>query len=109
MVLVILVSIAAPLILFPDQGQAWVSTARGFVVDNLGFAYLAFGVLSMLFFFYVVFSDIGKIRASGRPEETANLKTPHGPRCCFVAVLAPVFCIGDLLSGLTIIKVHRLE
>ncbi|MGO1757931.1 MAG: BCCT family transporter, partial [Psychrobacter sp.] len=73
MVLVILVSIAAPLIIFPDQGQAWVSTARGFVVDNLGFAYLAFGVLSMLFFFYVVFSDIGKIKL-GRPEETAEFK-----------------------------------
>ncbi len=71
MVLAILFSIAIPLIVFPEEGKAWVGTARAFVGDNFGFAYLAFGVLAMLFVIYIVFSDIGKIKL-GRPEETAE-------------------------------------
>lgn len=71
MVLLILFSIAIPLILFPDEGKAWVGKARAFVGDNFGFAYLAFGVLAMMFVIYIVFSDIGKIKL-GRPEETAE-------------------------------------
>nr|WP_261862444.1 BCCT family transporter [Psychrobacter sp. JCM 18900] len=57
------------MILFPEQGKAWVGIARSFVVDNFGFAYLAFGVLAMMFVIYIVISDIGKIKL-GRPEET---------------------------------------
>ncbi|MGP9558611.1 BCCT family transporter, partial [Psychrobacter sp. AOP7-A1-24] len=69
MVLVILFSISIPLILFPEQGKAWVGIARSFVVDNFGFAYLTFGALSIMFVIYIVISDIGKIKL-GRPEET---------------------------------------
>jgi BCCT family betaine/carnitine transporter len=71
MVLVILFSIAVPLILFPEQGKEWVGIARSFVSANFGFAYLAFGVIALLFVIYIVISDIGKIKL-GRPEETAE-------------------------------------
>ncbi|CAM4029363.1 BCCT family transporter [Psychrobacter arenosus] len=71
MVLAILLAIAVPLILFPEKGKAWVEIARAFVTDNFGFAYLAFGVVAVLFVTYIVFSDIGKIKL-GRPEETAE-------------------------------------
>ena len=74
MVLVILLGIAIPLMLFPEQGKTWVGIARAFVSDNFGFAYLTFGVLAMLFVLYIVFSDIGKIKL-GRPEETAEFST----------------------------------
>ncbi|WP_409202313.1 BCCT family transporter [Suttonella sp. R2A3] len=68
MVLVILLSVSIPLILFPDQGKAWVSAARSFVTDNFGVAYLAFGATALLFVTYISFSDIGNIKL-GKPED----------------------------------------
>lgn len=69
MVLVILLGICIPLIFYPEQGKEWVEIARNFVTTNFGFAYLAFGILAMIFVIYIVFSDIGNIKL-GRPEDT---------------------------------------
>ena len=73
MVLVILLGICIPLIFFPEQGKEWVEIARSFVTTNFGFAYLAFGILAMIFVIYIVFSDIGNIKL-GRPEDTPEFK-----------------------------------
>ena len=41
--LALLLAVTLPLVIFPEQGAAWVGLARSFVVDNLGFLYLALG------------------------------------------------------------------
>ena len=56
--------------------------ARDFVTTNFGVAYLAFGVLAMMFVIYIIFSDIGKIKLVA-PKTRPNLKTLHGQQCCF--------------------------
>ena len=68
MVLAILLAICIPLIFYPEQGKTWVAIARTFVTDNFGFAYLAFGVIAVLFVIYIVFSDIGKIKLGAAEE-----------------------------------------
>ena len=73
MVLAILLGICIPLIFYPEKGKAWVGMARDFVTTNFGVAYLAFGVLAMMFVIYIIFSDIGKIKL-GRPEDTPEFK-----------------------------------
>lgn len=68
MVIAIILGIAIPLLVYPEQGKYWVNLARAFVIDNFGMAYLAFGIIAPIFILYIVFSDIGKIKL-GRPEE----------------------------------------
>lgn len=73
-VLVILISVVLPLILFPEQGADWVAIAKTWVTDKLGVAYLAFGVLAMIFVIYISMSDIGNIKL-GKPEDEIEFKT----------------------------------
>lgn len=73
-VLFILLGVTLPLILFPEQGAVWVDHAKNLVTDKLGAAYLAFGVLSVIFVIYIICSDIGNIKL-GRPEEDIEFKT----------------------------------
>lgn len=73
-VLLILLSVTLPLIAFPEEGAAWVAQTKRFVTDKLGFAYLAFGIISVIFVIYIICSDIGNIKL-GRPEEDVEYKT----------------------------------
>lgn len=73
-VLCILFGVTLPLILFPQQGADWVALTKAFVTDKLGFAYLAFGAMSVIFVIYILCSDIGSIKL-GRPEEEIEYKT----------------------------------
>ncbi|WP_274571820.1 BCCT family transporter [Neisseria leonii] len=72
--LLILSAVTLPLVLFPEQGAAWVDAAKQFVTNKLGGAYLAFGVLSVLFVIYICSSDIGNIKL-GKPEDDIEFKT----------------------------------
>lgn len=73
-VLVILLGVTLPLVAFPQQGADWVALAKAFVTDNFGVAYLAFGVLSVLFVVYIAASDIGNIKL-GKPEDAVEFQT----------------------------------
>lgn len=73
-VLLILLGVTLPLLVFPEQGAAWVAAAKSFVTDNFGVAYLAFGVLAVLFVLYIAFSDIGNIKL-GKPADDIEFKT----------------------------------
>lgn len=73
-VLLILVSVVIPLIVFPEQGAAWVAAAKTWVTETLGVAYLAFGVLAVIFVVYIMSSDIGSIKL-GKPEDEVEFKT----------------------------------
>lgn len=73
-VLVILVSVVLPLVLFPEQGAAWVAAAKTWVTNTFGVAYLAFGVLAVIFVVYIASSDIGSIKL-GKPEDEIEFKT----------------------------------
>ena len=73
-VLIILLGVTLPLVMFPQQGADWVALAKTFVTDNFGAAYLAFGVLSVLFVIYISMSDIGKIKL-GKPEDEVEFQT----------------------------------
>ena len=42
--LALLLLSTVPLIIFPEQGEAWVLSAREFVTGSLGVLYLALGV-----------------------------------------------------------------
>lgn len=72
--LLILFAVTLPLVLFPEQGAAWVGATKQFVTNKLGGAYLAFGVLSILFVVYICSSDIGNIKL-GKPEDDIEFKT----------------------------------
>nr|WP_052509930.1 BCCT family transporter [uncultured Halomonas sp.] len=58
----LLLAVTLPLILFPEMGRVWVMAAQSFVTTNFGVLYLAMGVASLGFMFYIVFSDIGQIK-----------------------------------------------
>ncbi|WP_054618650.1 BCCT family transporter [Neisseria sp. 83E34] len=73
-VLFILLGVTLPLIAFPEQGAEWVAQTKNFVTNKLGFAYLAFGIVSVIFVIYIICSDIGNIKL-GRPEEDIEYKT----------------------------------
>lgn len=70
----ILLGVTLPLIAFPEQGAEWVAQTKNFVTNKLGFAYLAFGIVSVIFVIYIICSDIGNIKL-GRPEEDIEYKT----------------------------------
>lgn len=73
-VLIILFSVTLPLILFPEKGAIWVNSAKNFVIDTFGSAYLMLGILAVLFVTYIAFSDIGNIKL-GKPEDEMEYKT----------------------------------
>ncbi|WP_104401745.1 BCCT family transporter [Vibrio penaeicida] len=67
----LLTLITIPLILFPIEGAHWISIAKSFMTDKLGFLYLTLGISAFFFMIYVVFSDMGQIKlgeADEKPE-----------------------------------------
>jgi BCCT family betaine/carnitine transporter len=81
----LLLIVTLPLMLFPEQGAAWVNSARNFLTDQLGFLYLALGLGAGIFMMYIAFSDIGRI-SLGHPDEE-----PEFPTVSWAAML---FCAG---------------
>jgi BCCT family betaine/carnitine transporter len=82
--LTLLLAVTLPLILYPEQGAAWVNLARSFVVENFGFLYLALGVGAGVFMLYIAFSDIGRI-SLGDPDEKPEFKTSSWAAMLFCA------------------------
>ena len=72
--LFILIAVTLPLVVFPEQGADWVAATKTFVTNKLGGAYLAFGVLSLVFVTYICCSDIGNIKL-GKAEDDIEFKT----------------------------------
>ncbi|MBW3696442.1 BCCT family transporter [Vibrio sp. T187] len=70
----LLITITIPLILFPLQGAEWISIAKVFMTDQLGFLYLALGLAAFAFMIYVIFSDMGQIKL-GDADEKPEFKT----------------------------------
>lgn len=81
----LLLAVTVPLIVYPEQGAAWVSLARSFLTDNLGVLYLALGAGAGIFMMYIAFSDIGRI-SLGHPEEKPEFST--------FSWAAMLFCAG---------------
>ncbi|MFQ5547178.1 MAG: BCCT family transporter [Woeseia sp.] len=81
----LLLVVTIPLIVYPEQGAAWVSLARNFLTENLGFLYLALGAGAGIFMLFIAFSDIGRI-SLGHPDEQAEFST--------VSWAAMLFCAG---------------
>ena len=83
--LALLLAVTVPLIVFPEQGAAWVAIARDFITGNLGVLYLALGVGAGGFMLFIIFSDIGQIKL-GDPDEQPEFAT--------VSWAAMLFCAG---------------
>ncbi|MDO6542210.1 BCCT family transporter [Photobacterium sanguinicancri] len=64
-----LISVVLPLLIFPTEGAEWISVAKTFMTDKLGFLYLGLGLASFFFMIYIVFSDIGQIKLGDSDEE----------------------------------------
>jgi BCCT family betaine/carnitine transporter len=82
--LTLLLAVTVPLLLYPEQGKAWVDLARSFVVENFGFLYLSLGVGAGVFMLYIAFSDIGRI-SLGDPDEEPEFKTSSWAAMLFCA------------------------
>jgi betaine/carnitine transporter, BCCT family len=81
----LLLAVTLPLIIFPEQGAAWVMSARSFLTGNLGVLYLALGVGAFGFMIFICISDIGSILL-GEPGEEPEFRT--------VSWAAMLFCAG---------------
>lgn len=81
----LLLAVTIPLIVFPEQGGAWVNAARDYLTSNLGFAYLALGAGATGFMLFIAFSDIGQIRL-GQPGDEPEFGT--------LSWAAMLFCAG---------------
>ncbi len=81
----LLLLVTVPLIVYPEQGAAWVGAARSFLTEQLGFLYLALGVGAGVFMLYIAFSDIGRI-SLGHPDDEAEFST--------LSWAAMLFCAG---------------
>lgn len=81
----LLLAVTVPLILFPEQGAAWVSMARTFLTDSFGVFYLALGLGALGFMVYLCMSDIGRI-SLGDPGEAPEFNT--------LSWAAMLFCAG---------------
>ncbi len=82
--LAILLSVAIPLIIWPEQGAQHVNDARSYVVNNFGVAYLALGLGAFLFMLFIAFSDIGKVQL-GDPGSEPEFKTTSWASMLFCA------------------------
>ena len=80
----LLLAVTLPLMIFPEQGGAWVELARDFLTDKLGFLYLALGAGAGIFMLYIAFSDIGRI-SLGHPDEKPEFSTPSWAAMLFCA------------------------
>lgn len=82
--LTLLLAVTLPLVIFPEQGAAWVALARSFIVENFGFLYLALGFGAGVFMMFIAFSDIGRI-SLGDPDEEPEFKTASWAAMLFCA------------------------
>ena len=57
--------LAALLIAFPENASKVIESLRGFLVNDIGFAYMAFGLAVVGISLYVAFSKYGKIKLGG--------------------------------------------
>jgi len=81
----LLLAVTIPLIVFPEQGAAWVGLARNFLTEKFGFLYLILGVGAGIFMLYIAASDIGRI-SLGHPDEKPEFST--------LSWAAMLFCAG---------------
>lgn len=72
--LFLLLLVTVPLIIFPEQGAAWVLSARNFLTGTVGVLYLALGVGAFGFMVFICLSDIGNILL-GEPGEDPEFST----------------------------------
>lgn len=72
--LLLLLIVAAPLAVFPEQGEAIVLAASSFLTQKFGILYLIMGAAVLIFILYVSFSRYGKIKL-GDPLEKAEFST----------------------------------
>ena len=82
--LALLLIVTVPLVIFPEQGAAWVGVARVFLTENLGFLYLSLGVGAFIFMVYIASSDIGRI-SLGDPDEEPEFSTTSWASMLFCA------------------------
>ncbi len=82
--LTLLLAVTLPLIIYPQQGAAWVGLARSFIVENFGFLYLALGLGAGIFMMFIAFSDIGRI-SLGHPDEKPEFSTTSWAAMLFCA------------------------
>ncbi|PSL45898.1 BCCT family betaine/carnitine transporter [Salsuginibacillus halophilus] len=59
--LLVLFSVAVPLVLFPDFGDEMVTAANTFVTESFGNLYLLIGMVLLVFLLYIAFSRYGRI------------------------------------------------
>ena len=81
----LLLAVTIPLLIFPEEGAVWVTAARDFITENLGFLYLILGAGAFVFMLYIAFSDIGRI-CLGHPDEEPEFST--------LSWAAMLFCAG---------------
>lgn len=81
----LLLLVTVPLIVFPEQGAAWVLSARDFLTGTLGVLYLALGIGAVGFMIYICISDIGQIQL-GDPGEEPEFST--------ISWASMLFCAG---------------
>ncbi|QTM98770.1 BCCT family transporter [Sediminibacillus dalangtanensis] len=67
--LIILLAVTIPLVLFPEQGEAFVLAANDFVTQNFGVVYLLVGFVLFFFLIYVAFSVNGHIKLGEKDEK----------------------------------------
>ncbi len=83
--LFLLLLVTIPLIIFPEQGAAWVLSARDFLTGTLGVLYLALGLGAFGFMVFICVSDIGSILL-GEPGEEPEFST--------ISWASMLFCAG---------------
>ena len=83
--LALLLSVTLPLVIYPEQGEAWVNLARALLTENFGFLYLALRIGAGIFMLFISFSDIERI-SLGHPDEKPEFST--------LSWAAMLFCAG---------------
>ncbi|MBO8176935.1 MAG: BCCT family transporter [Bacillus sp. (in: Bacteria)] len=67
--LVILFGVTIPLILFPEQGEAFVLSLNRLITENFGVLYLVMGLVVFIFLMYIAFSKYGQIKMGNQDPE----------------------------------------
>ncbi|MFT5483677.1 MAG: BCCT family betaine/carnitine transporter [Halieaceae bacterium] len=80
----LLLLVTIPLIVFPEQGAAWVNVARDSVTNTVGSLYLMMGLGAFGFMIYICMSDIGQI-SLGDPNEEPEFSTGSWAAMLFCA------------------------
>ncbi|KGX88155.1 BCCT family transporter [Pontibacillus litoralis] len=65
----LLLAVTIPLILFPEQGEAIVVTAKDALTQNFGVLYMIMGIAIFIFLLFVAFSKNGHIQLGDRGEK----------------------------------------